>query len=622
MRYFYLFCLVLSLKIAHSQDITVIIDPTQAVKNISSALYGRNNSIPKESFAQPLAAADLLRLKDAGVRFIREGGGNNSTKYNWRKRLSSHPDWYNNVYVNNWDGAVQKMVNDLPNAVNGMWTFQLIGKVADVETNNFKDWDYNKSQWWSGVHQNLAGGGTVNTTGGNTALTNGNPNLYLKEWNADSTVGILDHWFNTLNIPKNRVQYWNMDNEPEIWHGTHDDIVSSTLPAETFMQSYFAVAKKARAKYPAIKLVGPVPANEWQWYNWMNRSTTMNGQYYCWLEYFIKRCAEEQTRSGVRLLDVLDIHFYPSESTPEQVVQLHRVFFDRNYVYSGANGVKNVGSSWDNSQTKEYIFARINDWLNQYFGQNHGIKLGLTEMDVSNNTPSVVATWYASMLGEFMKNEVEIFTPWSWKVGMWEVLHLFSRYNFTQSLQGISSDETFVSAYPSLNSKKDSMTVVLVNRSTTATKSTTVNFNNFNVLSTSTEGHLLSNLPTTETFVSHTQNAIQNSAVNIANNSMTVSLPPLSILSLTVSGVIKTTSIASVDIKSIILSPNPTKGLITIENGEKIEKIEVYDIHGRLQLPFSNKDFRQIDISDLAEGLYMIVLHTKEGSVVRKVVKW
>jgi hypothetical protein len=382
------------------------------------------------------------------------------------------------------------------------------------------------------------------------------------------------------------------------------------------------VAKKARAKYPAIKLVGPVPANEWQWYNWMNRTTTINGQYYCWLEYFIKRCAEEQTRSGVRLLDVLDIHFYPSESTPEQVVQLHRVFFDRNYVYSGANGVKNVGSSWDNSQTKEYIFARINDWLTLYFGQNHGIKLGLTEMDVNNNTPSVVATWYASMLGEFMKNDVEIFTPWSWKVGMWEVLHLFSRHNFNQSVQGISSDETLVSAYPSLNTTKDSMTVVLVNRSTTATKTTTVNFNNFNVSSTTTEARLVSSLPTTETFVSHTQNAVQNSTINIANSSMTVSLPPLSILSLTVRGTTKSTSIALADINPIILSPNPTKGFMAIDNGERVEKIEIYDVHGRLQQQLLNKDFRQIDISDLAEGMYVMVLHTQEGHIVRKVVKW
>ncbi len=61
-----------------------------------------------------------------------------------------------------------------------MWAFQLIGKVAANKNNNFNDWGYNGSQWWSGVAQNLAGGGQVNPAGGSQALVNGNPDLYLK----------------------------------------------------------------------------------------------------------------------------------------------------------------------------------------------------------------------------------------------------------------------------------------------------------------------------------------------------------------------------------------------------------------------------------------------------------
>jgi len=64
------------------------------------------------------------------------------------------------------------------------------------------------------------------------------------------------------------------------------------------------------------------------------------------LEYFIKRVAEEQTVSGVSLLDVLDIHFYPGSNKAHEVVQYHRVYFDKNYVYPEANGVKNVNGSW------------------------------------------------------------------------------------------------------------------------------------------------------------------------------------------------------------------------------------------------------------------------------------
>lgn len=623
MRTLLIFSLFMSVTRTFAQ-VNITIDPTKDVKTISSALYGRNNSIPKESYAQTLSAAEKVQLRESGVQFLREGGGNNATKYNWRKRLSSHPDWYNNVYTNDWDMSVKFLRDSLPAFISGMWSFQLIGKVAATGSANFNDWGYNGSQWWTGTTQNLAGGGQVNRAGGSAALVNGNPNLYLENWNADSTTGILDHWFNTLNIPKQRITYWNMDNEPEIWHGTHDDIVTSTYEAETFMQSYFVVAKKARAKFPAIKLVGPTTANEWQWYNWMNRIIGADGKYYAWLEFFIKRCAEEQKTSGVRFLDVLDIHFYPSESTPDQVVQLHRVFFDRNYVYSGANGVKNITGSWDNTQTKEYIFARINDWLTLYFGQNHGIKLGLTEIDVNNNTPSVVATWYASMLGEFMKNDVDIFAPWSWKTGMWETLHLFARYNQTQSVQGTSSDEVFVSAYPSVNAAKDSMTVVLVNRSTTETKTTNVNFSNFIVQTTSAEALRLASLPTTETFVSHTQNAIARSTVNFTNNAAQLNLPPLSITSFTFKG--KVGRVATLDVKPLDakIAPNPFSESFSVDLSEGgFTALFLYNALG--QQVYSQK----INPSDtfltikntFAEGIYFVELVSEKGKIIKKIVK-
>lgn len=621
MRHCLLFCLSLCITSLQSQVVNISIDPTKEVKPISPYIYGRNNNLPKESYASPLTTAQWTLLKESGLQFLREGGGNNATKYNWRKGLSSHPDWYNNVYGQNWDIPVKMLNDNMPPSVTGMWTLPLIGKAASNNTNNFNDWGYNNSQWWSGTGQNLAGGGTVNRNGGNQATVNGNPNLYLQDWNADSVVGILDHWRNTLGIPNNRITYWNMDNEPEIWHGTHDDVVNANLSAETFMQNYFAVAKKARAKFPAIKLVGPVTANEWQWYNWMNRtSTTINGRYYPWLEFFIKRCAEEQAASGVRLLDVLDIHFYPSESTPEQIGQLHRVFFDQNYNYPGANGLKSINGGWDNNLSKEYIFVRINEWLTQYFGQNHGIKLGLTEIDVNNNTPSVVAVWYASMMGEFMKNDVALFSPWSWKVGMWETLHLFARYNQSNSVQGISSDETLVSAYPSVNDAKNNLTVVLVNRSTTVSKTINLNINNFTVQTPSVQSLRLADLPANETFVSHSQNVLQQNTIPFSNNTATINLPPLSITSLTVSGRILT-GINDKATKDLTLAPNPTTGFVDIKNVESISRFDVYDVNGRLMRQFSTDSHLQFDISDLPKGYYSAIIESNGVVYHKKIIK-
>jgi hypothetical protein len=605
-------------------QIQVTIDAEAKVKPISPYLYGRNNSFSSTDPNWTLPEQDLVRLRDAGVTFFRESGGNNSSKYNWRRKLSSHPDWYNNVYVNNWNQAAQALQKHFP-AAQGMWAFQLVGYAAKTGTANFADWDYNRSQWWEGVSQNLAGGGVPNATG-TKAKKEGNINLYLEKWTADSSVAMLDHWFGPdgIGLQKEGIRYWNMDNEPEIWSGTHDDVMPVQISPQEFMQRYITLAKKARAKFPDIRLVGPVTANEWQWYNWDGKPITENGKTYPWLEYFIKTIAEEQQKSGVRLLDVLDIHFYPGTKKTEEVVQLHRVFFDRNYNFPEANGVKTSNGGYDNTLTREYIFGRCNDWLTQYLGTGHGVTLGLTETGIDASiAPSVTAVWYASTLGEFMKNNVEIFTPWSWQTGMWETLHLMTRYNQSHSVSGISANEALVSAYPSVNAAGDSMTVVLLNRSPDAAQAVNVKFDHFFPLQEKTIMYTLSQLPVEETFVSHTQNALKKSEVNVAGDVLNITLPPLSVSSVqlrnggTVLG-------EAQGAESFSVFPNPTWDSITVRWGDQgYDKITIIENNGRqLYGETLQKAQREAVIrGKFAAGIYLVRLSGPAGqSAVRKII--
>lgn len=136
-----------------------------------------------------------------------------------------------------------------------------------------------------------------------------------------------------------------------------------------------------------------------------------------------------------------------------------------------------------------------------------------------------------------MKNGVEYFSPWTWGPGMWETLHLFSRYNKNISVQAVSSDEGNVSAYTTTNSNSDSVTIALVNRSTTQPENVTLNFPDFQLTGNPVTALTLSNLPAGETFVSQSSNALQTSAVTPAANSIQLTLPPMSITSLLTAGV-------------------------------------------------------------------------------------
>lgn len=606
-------------------DVTITVNAATGKKAVSPYLYGRNNNFATTFGSASASAAEITMAKEAGLRFARENGGNNATKYNWRLKLSSHPDWYNNVYAHDWDNIAKTIVTGIPD-MQVMWAFQLIGKVASNKNNNFNDWSYNQSQWWSGCGQNLSGGGTMNATGGTAATVNGNPALYTKDWPADSTVAILTKWFGTggLGLNSNNFRYWNMDNEPEIWSLTHDDVMTTQQAATTFIDKYFSVAKKARTLYPDIKLCGPVCANEWQWYKWGNETLYINGRYYCWLEYFLKRVADEQKSSGIRLLDVVDIHWYPGETANADLVQLHRIFYDKTYLYPGANGIRSINGGWDTSQNKEYIFQRISDWLTTYFGANHGIGIGLSESGINSSNANVNSVLYASMLGTFANNGVELFTPWTWNVGMYETLHLFSRYSKNFSVSSTSTMDNTVSGYTTINNTADSMTVFLVNRDLTAARTTKVNISGFLIEDGTYNSLQIASLPATETFISHSTNALKKATVTVTGNSLTATLPALSTTAVILKA--KTTGLLTMkETEGLKVYPNPAINDLNIESNSRFVgnvNVGIYTVNGERVI--SQNVFHdgynaiQIDINTLPTGIYLLKFCTNNSIITKR----
>lgn len=593
-----------------AQDVTITVNATVDKKVVSPYIYGRNNT-----FDQPAQF-----YKDAGLRFARMNGGNNATKYNWRKKLTSHPDWYNNVYDTDWDKTAKDNTTTYPN-IQLMFAFQLIGRVASSKSYNFNDWGYNQSQYWFGVGQDLAGGGIANTTdtaNPSKALKDGDSNLYTQVWPADSTVGILKHWFGVggLCLNKNQLQYWNMDNESDCWNGTHNDVMKTLPSASAYMDNYIDIAKKARALFPEVKFCGPVTTSEWQWYKWGNENININGKYYCWLEYFIKRCADEEKASGIRVLDVVDLHNYPwAQNGDVDALQLHRMYYDTNYAYAGANGLFTINGGWETSLNKEYIFKRINDWLTQYFGPNNGITCSVSEWSPASSDPNVASVVYGSHLGTFANNGVEFFTPWSWFNGMWETLHLYSRYAKGYSVSSTSSIENTVSAYTTVTEAADSMTVIIVNRDMSSARNVTVNLNGLSVTDGSYSTLQLSSLPTTETFKSHTNNALKLNSVSVNSNSFTITVPSLS----TTAVILKSTSTTAgiQDIKSqtdeIKVFPNPATDKLNVSirsNVAEPTEVTIYDQSGRkmqsLETAYDGLTPIIMNVSSLSGGFYLV----------------
>ena len=521
--------------------INITVDTDKGVKKISPYLYGRNiDKVSDTKTESDSAETDFIsKVLESGIHMVRANNGNNATRYNWKQKLTVHPDWYNNVYNHDWDITAKKVLDKMP-GVDAIYAFQLTGWVASSTNYNFNDWNwYQAHNKWATSTLDLAGGGEV-TDDGKTLVKAGDYRLYNKEWPADSTVAIIPHWKDELQYDMSRFKYWSMDNEMDIWRGTHSDL-DLPVTGDFLVERYVNVAQKARATWGDIKLTGPVVANEWQWchigaYNDESRPK-IDGKEYCWLEFFIKKVAEAQKASGNRLLDVFDIHWYPTEKDYESRVNWHRVLFDTTYYYKGASGVRCASGTCDwsdhngQNEYRSYIFVRINQWLEKYFGKDHGITLAITETDLNDSDPMVTALTYASFLGTMQDNGVEIFTPWTWGDGMYETVHLFSRYGHPNRVQSTSSNDSLVSAYSSISNNGDSLTVIFVNRSQYSAQDINLTLSDFDAADGSVETLTLSGI-TRETFVSHTDNALEKGTVQISNKTVSTTLPAKSIVAL------------------------------------------------------------------------------------------
>lgn len=70
----------------------------------------------------------------------------------------------------------------------------------------------------------------------------------------------------------------------------------------------------------------------------------------------------------------------------------------------------------------------------------------------------------------------------------------------------------------------------------------------------------------------------------------------------------------------ITLYPNPTSDFLSIKSAQKISKVEIYDVSGKLIRSANLKD-EKINVQNLLNGNYLIKLYTENGVVTSKFIK-
>ncbi len=175
--------------------------------------------------------------------------------------------------------------------------------------------------------------------------------------------------------------FFDLDNEPNYWGGTHPELWPSTgaLPCQTYTVGYddivdrnVAFASAVKAAWPQAKIFGPVVSADGLVYAHTYSDPPRPAEF---LDYYLARMAAASADAGAPLLDALDVHYYTNalgQTGPAaaQCMQSPRLFWDPNYTslsksatdrldfgYSGVNGYFDI--NWYPRQLVPRLLRKI-----------------------------------------------------------------------------------------------------------------------------------------------------------------------------------------------------------------------------------------------------------------------
>jgi hypothetical protein len=167
-----------------------------------------------------------------------------------------------------------------------------------------------------------------------------------------------------------------------------------------------------------------------------------------------------------------------------------------------------------------------------------------------------------------------------------------------------------------------------VNRDVNASHKVTVNLNGLSVTNGNYKTLQLSSLPASETFKSHTNNALKENSVTVASNSLTITLPALSTTAVLLQS-IPTTGVNEWRNKytEMKLFPNPVENQFYISIGATVAEptqITVFDQQGRrikvIDTNFDGHSAIKVDLSSIQQGYYFLSVKSDHYNSVKSFV--
>lgn len=256
--------------------------------------------------------------KDIGATAHR-WGGNTTSRYNPKlgNAWSTANDWFwENVEIDSWEKFVEKAA-----AKGGLAsiTVPMIGWVAKDTTSCAFPTSKFPNQEKTDEHRPECGNGKKGD--GKTPHT---PEADPSRWQTKITPEDVGAWVAKIRAAdekrgKRVVYQYILDNEPALWDSSHRDIHPEGTTYDELLEKTIAYGTAIRKADPSAIIAGPA---EWGWPGYFfsgkdakaglrikpDRRAHDDQPLLAW---YLKKLAEHEKKTGVRVLDVLDVHIYP-----------------------------------------------------------------------------------------------------------------------------------------------------------------------------------------------------------------------------------------------------------------------------------------------------------------------
>lgn len=455
---------------AEGNTVNITINTQADRKAISPYIYGVN--------------AELM-YTNVSAKAIR-AGGNRYSAYNWETNASNAgSDWHHSS-----DGHLVRDLSDDMKEVPGatalnlaqvckeknhaypLMTLQMAGYVAADMNGDVGESQTAPSNRWNEIRY---------AKGSDFSLK---PDL-------DDGVVYMDEFVNYLvkklgdSASKNGIKGYSLDNEPALWHNTHARVHPDKVTCREIVERSVELAGAVKNVDPNAEIFGPALYG-------FNAYTTLQGapdwgeisssnDYRWFIDYYLDEMKKAEEETGVRLFDVLDVHFY-TEAKGECGERSCNHYDREGCVLARLNSIRTLWDesyredSWIASSSSGQKFIPILPSINESIEKYHpGTKLAITEYNFHGGDDICGTIVEADALGVFAQNGVYFATLFSGSDNVaftLAAIDLYTNYDgkgngFGDTLVSCASDDIDRStAYASIfGESSDVVTLVVTNKS-------------------------------------------------------------------------------------------------------------------------------------------------------------